>query len=51
MLVALCIAVVGLFGSLVARYAFGASSVGGFLLVLGAFGVCGMLWARPPEEW
>lgn len=49
-LVALCVAVVGLFGSLVARYIFDASTVGGLLLVLGGLGVCGMLWARPPGE-
>lgn len=49
-LVALCVAIVGLFGSLVARYLFDASTVGGYLVVLGALGVCLMLWLRPPDE-
>jgi cyanate permease len=49
-LVALCVAVVGLFGSLIARYVLDASIVGGYLVVLAALGVCGMLWAHPPDE-
>lgn len=50
MLASLCVAVVSLLGSLIARYIFDASIVGGYLVVLGALGVCGMFWAHPPDE-